>query len=431
MFKINEDGSLYVTRGDTCTISVSANVKGVPHRFKAGDVLRIKVYERKACHCVVLQKDFATLAETETVDLVLTERDTRIGSLINKPVDYWYEIELNPLTSPQTIVGYDDDGPKLFRLFPEAADNEVIDVPEPEEIPPVDLELDLLSTRPVSNQAATRGILEVKEAREQGDQQNAEAIQKNAESIGKNAYAIQRNKGLIDEHKKDKDNPHGVTKEQLGLGNVDNTSDLEKPLSTAQAEAIRNLRNQLTEHSNSQENPHGVTAAQLGLDRVNNTSDMEKPVSTAQAEAIADAKQAGTDAQTQAKQAVTVAESAKEVVDDAKAVADSARTIANEAKTAAQNAQSEAARKTAWFTKTVTLSSGGWSSYEQTVSIPGVTDDKSQPIIIVPATPEAFYEYSTYGVKPSRQGADALTFSCEYTPTADIRLDVLGFTVPA
>ena len=35
------------------------------------------------------------------------------------------------------------------------------------------------------------------------------------------------------EHIENRSNPHGVTKSQLGLGKVDNTSDLEKPLSTA------------------------------------------------------------------------------------------------------------------------------------------------------------------------------------------------------
>lgn len=39
-------------------------------------------------------------------------------------------------------------------------------------------------------------------------------------------------------HKNDKDNPHEVTKAQVGLGKVDNTSDTEKPVSTAQAAAI-------------------------------------------------------------------------------------------------------------------------------------------------------------------------------------------------
>ena len=40
---------------------------------------------------------------------------------------------------------------------------------------------------------------------------------------------------LID-HPKQTDNPHNVTKEQVGLGNVDNTSDMDKPVSTAQQE---------------------------------------------------------------------------------------------------------------------------------------------------------------------------------------------------
>ena len=30
-------------------------------------------------------------------------------------------------------------------------------------------------------------------------------------------------------HEARNDNPHGVTKEQVGLGNVDNTSDVDKP----------------------------------------------------------------------------------------------------------------------------------------------------------------------------------------------------------
>lgn len=39
-------------------------------------------------------------------------------------------------------------------------------------------------------------------------------------------------------HINDKQNPHAVTKNQIGLGNVDNTSDLNKPVSTAQSQAI-------------------------------------------------------------------------------------------------------------------------------------------------------------------------------------------------
>ena len=40
------------------------------------------------------------------------------------------------------------------------------------------------------------------------------------------------------DHINDHDNPHNVSKSDVGLGNVDNTSDANKPVSTAQATAI-------------------------------------------------------------------------------------------------------------------------------------------------------------------------------------------------
>jgi hypothetical protein len=43
-------------------------------------------------------------------------------------VDYWYEVELNPDEDCQTIVGYDEDGAKVLRLFPEGADVNAEDI---------------------------------------------------------------------------------------------------------------------------------------------------------------------------------------------------------------------------------------------------------------------------------------------------------------
>ena len=48
-------------------------------------------------------------------------------------------------------------------------------------------------------------------------------------------------------HIDNKGNPHGVTKAQVGLGNVDNTADINKPVSTAQQEALNNLKTELSE----------------------------------------------------------------------------------------------------------------------------------------------------------------------------------------
>lgn len=43
---------------------------------------------------------------------------------------------------------------------------------------------------------------------------------------------------LIEDHLEDLDNPHSVTKDQIGLGNVNNTADLDKPVSSATQDAI-------------------------------------------------------------------------------------------------------------------------------------------------------------------------------------------------
>lgn len=165
MFVLNDDLSIYATRGDIVFFSVSAEQKGETYTFKAGDVMRVKVYGKKNAKNVVLQKDFPIVADCTEVEIFLDETDTKFGGIINKPVDYWYEVELNPLSDPQTIIGYDEDGPKVFRLLPEGAD-----VPEdepnvePEDIPLVDDELDLTSPRPVENQAIARAVVQLRAA---------------------------------------------------------------------------------------------------------------------------------------------------------------------------------------------------------------------------------------------------------------------------
>ena len=52
----------------------------------------------------------------------------------------------------------------------------------------------------------------------------------------------------------------------------------------------------------------------VGLDNIDNTSDADKPVSTAQAAAIADAKKAGTDAQAAVTTEVNRAKTAEAII---------------------------------------------------------------------------------------------------------------------
>lgn len=151
----------------------------------------------------------------------------------------------------------------------------------------------------------------------------------------------------VDAHANRVDNPHSVTKSQVGLGSVDNTSDADKPISNATQLALNNKANlshtqtastitdfseavddrvnslivagsnisavyndvantltisstvpvitdhtalsnigtnthdQIDTHIASTSNPHGVTKSQVGLSNVDNTSDLNKPISTA------------------------------------------------------------------------------------------------------------------------------------------------------
>lgn len=126
MFKLNDDLSIYLTRGDMAAFGVSAfGEDGGKYKFKVGDVVRFTVYGKNNADTVYLQNDYPVTEETEEVQVYLTKDDTRFGNVISKPTDYWYEVELNPETVPQTIIGYDENGPKVLKLFPEADEKDV------------------------------------------------------------------------------------------------------------------------------------------------------------------------------------------------------------------------------------------------------------------------------------------------------------------
>lgn len=119
MFVINDDLTINITRGDAVLFSVGATMGESDYEFQPDDVVRFKVFAKKNCNDVVLQKDVTVTETTNAVRISLDSEDTRIGEIISKPVDYWYEVELNPDTCPQTIVGYDENGAKVFKLYPE------------------------------------------------------------------------------------------------------------------------------------------------------------------------------------------------------------------------------------------------------------------------------------------------------------------------
>lgn len=163
MFVVNDDLSIYATRGDIVFFTVSAKDGNMTYKFQPGDIVRMSIYGKKDASNVVMQKDFPVTEVCENVYIFLGEKDTRIGETISKATDYWYEIELNPDTAPQTIIGYNEDGAKVFKLFPEGEEIEDNYEPSVEDFPVVDEELDMLSPRPIANKAVARAFASIED----------------------------------------------------------------------------------------------------------------------------------------------------------------------------------------------------------------------------------------------------------------------------
>lgn len=92
------------------------------------------------------------------------------------------------------------------------------------------------------------------------------------EAVGNTDTDLTALETKVNRHIANKSNPHGVTKAQVGLGNADNTSDANKPVSTAQASAIADAKaagtaaqTSISNHAGRKDNPHSVTRTQLGL----------------------------------------------------------------------------------------------------------------------------------------------------------------------
>ena len=92
------------------------------------------------------------------------------------------------------------------------------------------------------------------------------------EAVGNTDTNLTALETKVNQHIANKSNPHAVTKTQVGLGNANNTSDANKPVSTAQASAIADAKaagtaaqTSINNHAGRKDNPHSVTRTQLGL----------------------------------------------------------------------------------------------------------------------------------------------------------------------
>lgn len=202
--------------------------------------------------------------------------------------------------------------------------------------------------------------------------------------------------------------------------------------------AMRYATDYADSHIDSNDNPHGVTADQVGLGNVDNTSDMDKPVSTAQGNAIADAKKAGTDAKTLANKAQTTADNAKTTADNATTLANNAQTTANNAQISANNAQiaAENAERSAKIYADnlhiiiiVEVPASGWSAsapYKQSIVVDSVlaSDTPHFGVVYSTDTETALAQKEAFAMVDDLDTANgSVTFTCfEDKPSVDLTI---------
>lgn len=75
--------------------------------------------------------------------------------------------------------------------------------------------------------------------------------------------------------------------------------------------------------------------------------------------------------------------------------------------------------------RTITLTTSGWSSNTQTVTVNGVLADETKQLIQPMPAVASQAAYMSAGIYCSGQAANSLTFTCSETPTEDIALYIV------
>ena len=108
--------NVYVNRGDALTLHI-VNRTG---DFKTGDFLTLSICEAENLENTLLTKRIDLAEASDVADIPITSAETKslCEPFKSGYKTFWYEIELNDNT---TLIGYDNAGPKLFILYPEAS----------------------------------------------------------------------------------------------------------------------------------------------------------------------------------------------------------------------------------------------------------------------------------------------------------------------
>lgn len=111
MFKI-VNKTFHVSRGDSGTV----NLKLKNTTFRVEDDVVFRIYEVQGLdEAPIIEVHTSVEEESDTANIFLSGEDTNFGDLGNEIVDYWYEIAVN---EDRTIIGFDESGAKIFKLYP-------------------------------------------------------------------------------------------------------------------------------------------------------------------------------------------------------------------------------------------------------------------------------------------------------------------------
>lgn len=127
MFRIDDiTKMIHLTRGDLAIIKLKLDEE---ETFVEGDFIEMRIYEARGLNKPpVLRKSIIVGEDTNEVLLTLESNETKFAPMLNRTLDYWYEIELN---NNRTLIGFDDKfstaeerekGAKIFRVYPEGVE---------------------------------------------------------------------------------------------------------------------------------------------------------------------------------------------------------------------------------------------------------------------------------------------------------------------
>lgn len=125
MLRIDSDDNhtMHLTRGDRCTFRVFLRDEKTleKYTFPAGCFVEFVVKPKKGyTQEDLLRKRIYLGEDTTDIEFTLTEKDTKIGEMIDKKTKYWYNIVVN---NDVTITGSDEEGEKILILYPETGEN--------------------------------------------------------------------------------------------------------------------------------------------------------------------------------------------------------------------------------------------------------------------------------------------------------------------